>query len=50
MSLDFFVGEMQVQANEASRMASEANQAVSLIQQSIHQSLSAPLSSKTMIQ
>ncbi|MBP2099022.1 hypothetical protein [Enterococcus rivorum] len=47
MSLDFFVGEMQAQANEASRMASEANQAVSLMQQSIHQFLSAPLSSKT---
>lgn len=47
MGLDFFVGEMQAQANEASRMASEANQAVSLLQQSIHQFLSAPLSSKT---
>ncbi|MBP2100768.1 T7SS effector LXG polymorphic toxin [Enterococcus rivorum] len=47
MGLDFFVGEVQAQANDATRVAQEATQAVGLLQDSVSQFLNAPLSGKT---
>lgn len=46
MGLQFYVGEIQAQINEATRMNSEAQQAISTLQTSISQFLSAPLSGK----
>ncbi|MBO0467510.1 hypothetical protein JZO73_08160 [Enterococcus plantarum] len=46
MGLKFYVGEIQQQGNEASRMNNQANQAISSLQSSISQFLSAPLSGK----
>ncbi|MTD42063.1 hypothetical protein GIX45_26250 [Erwinia sp. CPCC 100877] len=47
MGLNFFVGEVQVQANAASVVAQQAIQAVGLLQDGINQFLQAPLSGKT---
>ncbi|MBP2098579.1 hypothetical protein [Enterococcus rivorum] len=47
MGLDFFVGEVQAQANDATRVAQAATQAVGLLQDSVSQFLNAPLSGKT---
>ncbi|WP_071870089.1 T7SS effector LXG polymorphic toxin, partial [Enterococcus quebecensis] len=44
MGLKFYVGEMQAQANDASRMNQEASQAIASLQKSIAQFLLAPLS------
>ncbi|PZL71998.1 hypothetical protein CI088_11410 [Enterococcus plantarum] len=46
MGLKFYVGEMQAQASDASRMNQEANQAIASLQKSIAQFLFAPLSGK----
>ncbi|WP_277989045.1 hypothetical protein IGL98_002476 [Enterococcus sp. DIV0840] len=46
MGLKFYVGEIQQQGNEASRMNNQASQAISSLQSSISQFLSAPLSGK----
>nr|WP_086331409.1 T7SS effector LXG polymorphic toxin [Enterococcus sp. 4G2_DIV0659]OTO08276.1 hypothetical protein A5880_002547 [Enterococcus sp. 4G2_DIV0659] len=46
MGLKFYVGEIQQQGNEASRMNSQAKQAISSLQSSTSQFLSAPLSGK----
>lgn len=46
MGLKFYVGEIQQQGNEASRMNKQASQAISSLQSSISQFLSAPLSGK----
>lgn len=46
MGLQFYVGEVQAQINEANRMNNEAKQAISTLQSSISQFLSAPLSGK----
>ncbi|WP_438755752.1 hypothetical protein [Enterococcus sp. AZ126] len=43
MGLKFYVGEIQQQGNEASRMNNQASQAISSLQSSISQFLSAPL-------
>lgn len=46
MGLKFYVEEIQSQGNEASRMNNQASQAISSLQSSISQFLSAPLSGK----
>jgi hypothetical protein len=46
MGLKFFIGEIQAQANQASRMSHQAGQAIASLQTSIRSFLSAPLSSK----
>ncbi|WP_170923031.1 hypothetical protein A5821_002380 [Enterococcus sp. 7F3_DIV0205] len=46
MGLSFYIGEVQAQANQASRMNNQASQAIASLQTSIQSFLSAPLSSK----
>jgi hypothetical protein len=46
MGLKFYVGEAQARAAQASQLSSQANQAIAMLQQSIHTFLSAPLSGK----
>jgi hypothetical protein len=46
MGLKFYVGEAQARTAQASQLNSQANQAIAMLQQSIHSFLSAPLSDK----
>ena len=46
MGLQFYVGEVQAQVNDAVRVSNEAKQAIAQLQHSISQFLSAPLSGK----
>ncbi|WP_086444062.1 T7SS effector LXG polymorphic toxin [Candidatus Enterococcus lemimoniae] len=46
MGLNFYIGEVQAQANQASQMNNQASQAIASLQTSIQSFLSAPLSSK----
>lgn len=46
MGLQFYVGEVQAQVNDAVRVSNEAKQAIAQLQSSISQFLSAPLSGK----
>ncbi|MGM0219874.1 T7SS effector LXG polymorphic toxin [Enterococcus sp. AZ126] len=46
MELDFYIGEVQAQANQTARMNNQASQAITSLQTSIQSFSSAPLTSK----